>query len=64
VPRHPATPWSFLIAIIAVLTLLAAENPRRSSLGLGDVALGLEAYQLASRRGILTVTLANLSNTQ
>ena len=48
VPGHPVTPLGFLIPVAAVVLLQVVNDPVRTGLGLGIVALGLPVYEISS----------------
>lgn len=48
-PLYPLTPMVFLLMLVGLLFLLAANNPRQAFLGVGVVALGLPVYMLLFR---------------
>lgn len=50
-PGYPVTPLLFLMPVAFLLVLLVLDNPVRSLLGVGVVALGVPVYALAFRRG-------------
>jgi APA family basic amino acid/polyamine antiporter len=45
-PLYPVTPIVFLVMLVGLLFLLAANSPMEAFLGLGVVALGLPVYIL------------------
>jgi len=47
---YPMTPIVFLVLVIILLALLAANNPLQAALGVGVVALGIPVYILLFRR--------------
>jgi APA family basic amino acid/polyamine antiporter len=49
-PGYPLTPLFFLVIVVALLFLLAMNNPRQAFLGVGVVALGLPVYHLLYRK--------------
>jgi basic amino acid/polyamine antiporter, APA family len=49
-PAYPLTPLLFLVLILALLFLLAANNPLQALLGVAVVALGVPVYHLLFRR--------------
>jgi APA family basic amino acid/polyamine antiporter len=49
-PLFPLTPAIFLLLILVLLFLIAANNPRQALLGLGVTLLGLPIYYLLFRR--------------
>lgn len=51
VPGYPVTPLFFLVPIALLLAMLAVDAPTQAALGIGIVALGLPAYELARRWG-------------
>jgi APA family basic amino acid/polyamine antiporter len=50
IPGYPVIPVLFLTLTIAMLTLLAAANPRQSMLGVFVAALGAPVYYLTKRK--------------
>ena len=50
VPGYPVTPLVFLLPIVLLLVLLAADKPRESLLGSAVVLLGLPFYRLVAPR--------------
>jgi len=53
-PAYPLVPVAFLVLIVVLLVLLAANNPRQASIGTAVVLLGLPAYRLFSVHGPAT----------
>jgi len=43
-PGYPVTPIVFLVMIVALLVLLAGNNPTQAFLGVAVVSLGLPVY--------------------
>jgi APA family basic amino acid/polyamine antiporter len=49
-PFYPLTPLLFLALVVALLLLLAGNNPRQAFLGVAVVALGVPVYHLLFRK--------------
>jgi APA family basic amino acid/polyamine antiporter len=49
-PGYPLTPIVFLLLLVVMLFLLAADKPKQSFLGVGVVLLGVPVYYLLFRR--------------
>ena len=50
IPGYPVTPLFFLVPIVLLLALLAADDPWHALAGLGVVTLGIPVYELGFRR--------------
>lgn len=50
VPGYPLTPLIFVLAAFALVVNVTVSTPKRASIGLGIIAVGLPAYQVWARK--------------
>lgn len=50
VPGYPMTPLIFVLAAFALVVNVTVSTPKRASIGLGIIAVGLPAYQVWARK--------------